>query len=283
MLKKVVIYFLCLHVFVIFSQTSKHKFIQRELGFLVGGCYYIGDINPRFHFLETQPALGLFFRYSRNYRTAFRFGVNYGQITATDALSSEANQLERNLNFKSDIVELNSTAEFNFVDYRIGHKNYKFTMYLFAGVSAFYFNPTANIGNGEKELRDLKTEGQIDSYSKIQISIPFGIGFKLNLGKKCGIGIEWGPRKTFTDYLDDLSGAYPETFISSKDASNFTDRTLNSSALAGGMRGNPNNDDWYFFYGLSFNVKLPDQSKNCYGKGKSKLKGSLLTKFISIF
>jgi hypothetical protein len=32
----------------------------------------------------------------------------------------------------------------------------------------------------------------------------------MNVSKKVGIGLEWGPRKTFTDYLDDVSGTYPD-------------------------------------------------------------------------
>jgi hypothetical protein len=47
------------------------------------------------------------------------------------------------------------------------------------------------------------------------VAIPFGIGAKMNVSKKVGIGLEWGPRKTFTDYLDDVSGTYPDVSLKS--------------------------------------------------------------------
>lgn len=249
------------------AQTRKRNFIQRELGFYGGGSYYIGDINPRRHFLDTRAACGLFFRYSTNYRYAFRLGFNYGNIRANDANSREADQIERNLNFRSRIYEVNSIAEFNFVEYRIGQERYPFTMFVFAGLSGYYFDPQTDIGSGFTSLRNIRTEGQGSSYSKFQMSIPFGLGIKFNIGEKCGIGLEWGPRRTYTDYLDDVSGAYPESTVIGEKGNGYTDRSLNGSATPGSMRGNPSTKDWYFFYGLSLNIKLPDPHPTCHGSG----------------
>lgn len=254
------------------AQNSRLNFSQKELGFFAGASYYIGDINPRIHFLASHPAGGVFFRLSNTYRTAFRFGFNYGQISGNDANSKEPDQLERNLNFKSKVFEVSSLAEFNFVEYRIGHDRHRFTMFIFAGFSVFYFNPKSDIGNGYQALRAYKTEGQSQSYPRFQLSMPFGIGFKWNIGKKCGLGIEWGPRKTFTDYLDDVSGSYPENLSAGTDGNNFIDRTTNGSATPGGMRGNPSTRDWYFYYGVTLNIKLPDPRKTCHGRGKSMRK-----------
>ena len=267
MLKRGFLYLFLFCVLLSGAQTRKRNFIQRELGFFGGGSYYIGDINPRRHFFDSQAACGIFFRYSTNYRYAFRLGFNYGNITANDAKSKEADQLERNLNFRSKLYELNGTAEFNFVEYRIGQERYPFTMYVFAGLSGYYFDPQTDIGSGYQSLRTIRTEGQSSGYAKYQVAVPFGIGIKFNVGDKVGIGLEWGPRKTYTDYLDDVSGAYPETTTIGEKGNGYTDRSLNGSATPGAMRGNPTTKDWYFFYGLSLNIKLPDPHRTCHGSG----------------
>ena len=261
MLKKTLLYlFVCLS-FVAISQTKKRHFKQREIGIFGGGSYYIGDLNPRTHFKFSHPAVGILFRYSTNYRFAFRFGLNYGTISADDSKSKEADQLERNLNFRSRIYDFHSVAEFNFVEYRIGHEKHYMSLYLFAGLGAFYMNPQSNIGNGYQDLQSLKNEGQSKSYSKIQISLPFGVGFKWNLTNNIGLAVEWGPRKTFTDYLDDVSGAYPKAGIGSV----FSNQSKNGAAFAGSMRGNPRTKDWFFYYGFTINFKLPSPDKECHG------------------
>ena len=266
MLKRLFLYFFCVLSISGIAQIKKRTFAQRELGFFGGGSYYIGDINPREHFKATHPAVGIFFRYAKSYRYAFRFGFNYGEISGSDAASGEPDQIERNLDFKSQIYELNATAEFNFVEYRIGHDRYKFTMFVFAGFAGFYFNPKANVNGTYEPLREQHTEAQTKTYPKFQLSIPFGVGIKWNIGEKVGLGLEWGPRRTFTDYLDDIKGSYPVT-VGESGGSGLTDRTLNHSATAGSMRGNPSTRDWYFYYGLTLNIKLPNPKSFCPGRG----------------
>lgn len=218
-----------------------------------GASYYIGDINPRTHFIPSHPGFGAFFRYTTNYRYAFRVGLNYGKVSASDSRSKEPDQLERNLNFRSTIYDGYGIAEFNFVDYRIGNDKHYFTMYIFGGLGVCNMNPESNYNGNYVEVSGLKTEGQKKSYSKYQFTMPFGVGFKWNIGERCGLGVEWGPRKMFTDYLDDISGSY---------ASGFT----GGLALPGTMRGNPRSKDWYFFYGLSFNFALPSPDKQCFNQ-----------------
>jgi hypothetical protein len=236
---------------VAFSQTRKRNFRQKEIGVFGGASYYIGDINPRRHFIPSHPAFGAFFRYTTNYRYAFRVGLNYGKVSASDASSKEPDQLERNLNFRSTIYDGHAIAEFNFVDYRIGNDNHYFTMFIFAGLGMCYMNPQMNVNGNYIDLAGLKTEGQRKSYSKYQATIPFGVGFKWNISDRCGLGVEWGPRKMFTDYLDDVSGSYSSISF------------LNTLAIPGTMRGNPRSKDWYFFYGFTFNFRLPGKETVC--------------------
>jgi hypothetical protein len=232
------------------SQIQKRNFRQREIGLYAGASYYIGDINPRGHFLFSQPAGGIFYRLAMSYRYAFRIGFNYGRVAASDAKSKEADQLERNLNFRSDIYDGHLLYEFNFVDYRIGNNKHYMSLFLFGGIGGYYFNPQTDLGNGYVSVAS--SDAGTKSYPKYQINIPFGIGYKWNISEIFGLSFEWGPRRLFTDFLDNVSGAHP---IGS------------GNTLAGTMRGNPRTKDWYFFYGFTLNMRLPKSKSPCPAMG----------------
>jgi hypothetical protein len=60
--------------------------------------------------------------------------------------------------------------------------------------------------------------------------------------------MEWGLRKTLTDYLDDVSETYylnSQTIDQTDPAQWLSDPTL--SHTKGMYRGNPENKDWYAF------------------------------------
>jgi len=251
----------------LFSQTKKRNFRQHEVGIFIGGAYYIGDLNPRKQFALTQPAAGAFYRFTPNYRYAFRGGIYWGNIMGDDSQTDDPDQLQRNLNFKSRIIEFNAIAEFNFLEYRISNDKYKFTTFLFLGIDVYNFRPRGQVGNNWIDLQPLRTEGQSKAYKLTQVSIPFGIGAKMNVSKQVGIGLEWGPRKTFTDYLDDVSGTYPDPSVNpfvSAGAAKMSDRSKNAGSNINEQRGNPRTKDWYFFFGITLNIKLNLKPSPCY-------------------
>lgn len=251
----------------IFAQTKKVSFRQHEIGVFLGGSYYIGDLNPGRHFYFTQPAIGLFYRYTPNYRYAFRGGFNFGQIMGDDSQSEDPDQLQRNLNFKSNIYDFHAIAEFNFYEYRISNDKFKFTTFLFLGLDVFRFKPQGKLNNSWVDLQSLNTEGQSSGYRLTQVGIPFGVGLKMNVSKQVGIGLEWGPRKTFTDYLDDVSGTYPDytkTPFKNIKAQQLSDRSKNGGNNINKQRGNPRTKDWFVFFGLTINVKLNPQPAPCH-------------------
>jgi len=262
-----------------FAQHDNHKdFYSHDIGLFLGASYYIGDLNPRKHFDMSQPAGGAFYRFNYSQRFSFRGGLNFGSVRADDARSSDADQIERNLNFQSRIYELYAISEFNFVEYQLGSSKYVFSPYVFLGIDVFKFNPLGNAG-GDKwiELRRLSTEGQKTSqnptqkqYKLTQVGIPFGLGFKLNVSNNLALGLEWGPRKTFTDYLDDVSGKYVDPIKLSTQkgtiAAAMSNRTKDPVAYAGNtgkLRGNPNTKDWFFYYGITLSFKLKQKPKEC--------------------
>ena len=261
------------------SVSAQHQKHSVEVGVFLGGCYYIGDLNPTAHFNQfTKPAGGLVCRYNINPRLAARANLFFGSIEGHDSYSSSPAAIQRNLSFKSPIDELSAQLEFNFFDYSIGNEKKKFSPYMFLGIAGFKFNPSGELANGDwVSLQPLGTEGQgLDGgatkkkYKLMQISIPFGVGAKVNLSKNIGLSFEWGMRKTFTDYLDDVSKKYydPVKLATARgaNAAVLSDPSIGTDAQysnTGRQRGNPTNKDWYSFAGIVLTVKLKGKPETC--------------------
>ena len=116
------------------------------------------------------------------------------------------------------------------------------------------------------ELQPLATEGV--NYSNFSWSVPFGLGVKYSISEHLGATLEWRMYKSFTDYIDDIHGLYPENPAVIGDY-NYTDPTGNFEA--GMQRGNGDdkmfgyNNDWYGTIELSlvFKFNVPDKTP-CY-------------------
>ena len=266
-------------LFSAFSGFAQRPKPSEEVGVFLGGSYYIGDLNPMGHFQFTQPAAGLVARYNFNPRLAARANLLFGSIQGDDSFSNSPAQLQRNLSFKSNIYELSTQLEFNFLDYQIGDEKHGFTPYIFGGLAIFHFNPQAKFNGSWVDLQPLGTEGQglpdaasKTKYKLTQISLPFGIGVKANLAKSIGVSIEWGMRKTFTDYLDDVSTTYydPAVLAAKRGvmAAQLADPSIGTDPKygnAGRQRGNPTTTDWYSFAGIALTVKIKEKRKTCPG------------------
>lgn len=242
---------------------------QLEIGLFAGGSYYMGDINPNTPFLETNLAYGLSGRYNLTNRWAFKLTGYQGVITGDD---NNSNFLpERSLSFKSGIKELAGVMEFHFLPYYNGSlKNY-WTPYIFGGAAILYHRPQRN----ERDLRDFGTEGQYqsayigenrDDYSYYAFSIPFGIGVKYSFSQRIAMAIDWGMRKAFTDYLDDVSTTY---YIDARNIDpgdpnyntvSYSDPNMNHDALM--QRGNSKTNDWYSFAGITLSYYIDMRNKN---------------------
>ena len=251
---------------------------SHDIGLMVGGSYYLGELNPSKHFNMTQPAIGIFYRYNVNHRLAYRAGYTYGQIMGDDSQSDDDDQINRNLNFKNKLNEIHAAVEFNFWDYRISHNKHFFSPYVFVGLAFLMHKPMASYGSNYVELQKLCTEGEgtvLDpahkKYSLKQITIPFGLGAKLNLARNVGLSFEWGMRKTFTDYLDDVSRQYadPTKLAQLKGgiAASLSNTALNHDNvnMVGSQRGNPYIKDWYCFFGFQISVQVHGRPKACAG------------------
>jgi hypothetical protein len=274
------ILFLLLIIFSILNTKAQ----KSELGFFLGTSYYLGDLNPSSHFGMAQSAGGVLYRYNFNTRWAFKFSALFGNVMGSDKETNGNNP--RNLSFKSPISELSAQLELNFFNlYNSSGKN-AFSPYIFGGFSVFSFNPMANTNDHWYDLQPLGTEGQglekrPARYSLTNVSFPFGLGIKVNFLKRFSIGAEWGLRKTFTDYIDDVSTTYYDPDLLALERSQTTadlaDRSLVKHQI-GSARGNSTTTDWYSFAGIWLTFKLSDSNNSCPAYSKSKVRSSRKSK-----
>lgn len=257
-LKKIALFCLLLSGTAAFGQRT-------EIGIWAGGSGYLGDLNYNNPLKLTDPAGGFLFKVNYNPFLALRLGVSQAKIQGADSLAANKEQQSRNLSFKSNLTEICGAIEFNFFKYGV-KTSHKFSPFTFVGLSAFLFNPQAEYQGQTYDLQSLGTEGQRlngknKAYSLVNLAVPFGAGFKWNIGGKTTLGAEMGYRYTFTDYLDDVSGAYADQQAlqngsngtvtaaladRSGEKNNGTDR-----GRSGSQRGDMRKNDSYFFAGLS--------------------------------
>ena len=195
----------------LFCFLSLHAQKGWELGPMLGASNYFGDLNTSFDFTEIGPAIGGIARYNFNNRINGKMGLNYTFLYGNDENSPNTFERRRNLSFRTDVIDFTSQVEFNFFPYIHGSKEYSFTPYLLGGLNILYFRPTASLDGETYNLRPLGTEGQPvgEDYGIISGGLVFGGGFKWDVSENWSMNIEWSARSLFTDYLDDVSGTYP--------------------------------------------------------------------------
>jgi hypothetical protein len=234
---------------------------------LFGGISnYQGDLQSRrFTFQESNAAFGAGLLYEFTPKLYLRGNVTIGKVNASDRLTS--NYPERNLSFSSPISDIHLGLEYDLLN----SYERSLTPYVFGGISVFHFNPSTLDSNGTKVyLQPLGTEGQgfyqgRQKYNLSALALPFGAGVKLSLSQNIRVRLEMGLRKTFTDYLDDVSTTYAdEGQLLVNSGQRAVDLAFRGDEDKGGLtypdantgRGNPRNKDWYYFAGLGISFRL---------------------------
>lgn len=263
------ILFLILHSSLFISTQAQGDLLNRsEIVLTGGGMNYLGDLNNQSAFGEVHPAFGAGVRCRIDNRWAIRVSGTYGTVSAMK------DYLEiRNLSFRSRIYEGSLVTEFNFRPYGPGATESRWTPYLFGGVAIFHFDPKTQhtFPDGTTSwvaLQPLSTEGQGTTaypsrrpYPLTQLALPFGMGVRWRLSKNFTLTAEYGFRKTWTDYLDDVSTTYvdPDVLIAEvRDgtlAAELADRSEVPNAV-GIKRGDDSLDDWYSYFNLTAGVNL---------------------------
>ena len=270
---------------------------RSEFGVNLFAAQYFGDLREKLadradfgDFLGysagmIKPGFGAYIKHNVNERVSLRGSLNLAFIGADDKDAVQAFNLERNLHFKSTLIEFSGIVEYNLVPFEYSKSSLggkRTAPYVFGGLALIGFNPEAEFTNadGSKEwveLHPLGTEGQEiigtdapDKYSRAQFAVPIGAGIKWALGQNWRLAFEVGHRFTFTDYLDDVSGFYVSNDIvraaNGEKAAALADRRqeLDPSialAPAGARRGDPESKDSYLFFGFSLGYVL--YKNNC--------------------
>ncbi|MCC7030500.1 MAG: hypothetical protein IT257_09350 [Chitinophagaceae bacterium] len=260
---------------------------HHEVGIFGGTSSYYGDLQQRLFPKDGYRAAGgLTYKYFMHPNVGLRFGATYASLYGADSTSESPAIKNRNLNFQTNLFEVNGGLEINMLP--VDFDEFKFSPYLFAGLAIFYYNPYTIGPTDEKiYLRPLSTEGQglrqypdRKIYSLVNVGIPLGAGLKVMIGNTVLISTEIGFRYTATDYLDDVSKSYVnmDTLFRYKgkqsvDLSYRTDELPNWDENYPNdkfVRGDNMKKDWYWFAGInvaiyfeSFGNIIPYKKTRC--------------------
>jgi hypothetical protein len=267
---------------------SDHWKNQRKSIFFGGGITnFLGDIGGRdkdgtqfspldMNWNSTAYATHFGYRYRLGSNLASKTILQYGLFTGNDTYTNQPNRRYRNIHFRTHLFELSQQLEVILVrneQFGSRHRKYglkgfrpkDFQVYLFSGISIFGFIPQGKGGGYDwTNLRPLKTEGQgfeadTKAYERYSAGVPIGIGYKIGLSPMWSFSCELSYTHTFTDYLDDVSGNYYDNNLIegnySTKAAYFADPSLRvfpEWTEAGKPRGNPNSNDVYLYFNMSF-------------------------------
>ncbi len=283
-----------LFVFALVPLISAQSFyaVRRERALILvagtGSSSYYGELKNN-NKIDTKLNFNAGLQLYLTNRISARAEATWFQLAGSDANATDPSLRKRNLSFTSSNVEVSFTGAINFLPN--GNRFYRrpgFNVYGFGGIGALYFNPKATLNGKSYALEPLHTEGV--SYSRVVLVIPFGLGARLKLGPNTNLAIEGGYRKTFTDYLDDVSTVYPDPAkLSSPTAVALSNRYIDNvgnpdpaRGAPGKQRGNPGNKDSYFLLNVKLEYYLPGDFQ-LFGGGGAKKIGSFNRKRSSSF
>jgi hypothetical protein len=300
---------LALTLFVLFSLTDiKAQSVtfgngRMELGAGIGPLFFLGDlggnhgVGTRFtkdvNFPTVRMVKGIFAQYYIREWLGVRLAGNFGQLEGADrhindAGGAETFRKQRNLQFRSKIQEGYLAFEFSPTVFfeRYDGLALKLRPYVIGGVGVFHFNPQGQFFNADGssrwvDLKPLRLEGQgmteypdRKEYKLTEIELPIGIGAKYYFNDNFFVGLEFMHRKTFTDYIDDVSTTYIEPTLFDRyltptqaamanqlqNRENFTPGGSVARAISGvgEQRGNPKQTDAFFSTIIRLGWRLGD-------------------------
>ena len=143
--------------------------------------------------------------YKVYHRISVGLDVTFFQLAGDDANTVN---WERNLSFKSSNIELMPLVQVSLYDPGVRFYNRPtLNPYLYGGIGPLYYNPTAKLDGTSHVLRPLTTE--MVEYSRFTVTYAFGAGVRYKINAFLDVVLDAGFRYTGSDYLDDVSDAYP--------------------------------------------------------------------------
>jgi hypothetical protein len=278
-----------------FSQSITTGNGKYEFGIGIGPMYFLGDLGGHSGegttFLKdlNMPMIKLSKGIYANIFPAewigFRIAANHGVLEGDDAVindkgGAERFRKDRNLSFRSSVLEVYAAAEVYPTVFLEQYEELagKFRPYGVIGVGAFHYNPKTKYDGKMVALNPLRLEGQgMAEYGDRKVNsltsyeIPMGIGAKYYIKDNLFIGLEVLHRKTFTDYIDDVSTTYinPDLFdkyLAPQQAAiakqlhykELSSQTRTPTGIDGEQRGDPSQNDSFFSTIIKFGWRLND-------------------------
>lgn len=228
-----------------------------------------GTNFPYYEYIQlqaTRPAFG--FGFERNTKK-ITVGINFmgTQLVAKDAYSVYKAHQKRNLSVNTDLFESQLYLEVQ--PFSKVQSNLLNSFYINSGVGFIRFEPKVLYQGKWIKLQPLGTEGQnylagMSPYKRASIILPLGLGYKFNINKSTKIKFDFSFRKTFTDYLDDVSTNYANKAKISGSGGGELAGILSDPSLKGmkegSMRGSPASDDMYFTAGIHIQWRIPQKN-----------------------
>ena len=212
-------------VIICFFTLLPISYAQFEVGAFAGAANYQGDLaDGAIIWRETQLSYGALMRYTPNRFLTLRAHFFQGKAQASDYNSSEINIRRRGFRFKSTLREFAAIGEFNFLGKENDAANdfsFMFNPYLFGGVGFLAVEGTP-VAPSDTKPYPFPEAGAKKGF----LTIPIGIGIKIQPSPSFSLGLEWGGRTALSDRIDGVSSATSGVF----------------------SKGN----DWYMFGGLTF-------------------------------
>lgn len=207
-------------LFIVFNIPVKSQWLW-DFGVSTGIANYIGDIGGHegeakkfisdIQWAKTRFNFGGFARYKWKQKVSLRLAVDYIRLEGDDKLTTNLARQFRNFNFRNDIYDVGFTMHYYLYENNDLGRTYRYRngmrIYVFGGMGGFISNPKTLYNGSWVALQPYATEGY--QYKKLVFNIPMGAGVYFTIEKKHRLGLEVNYRKTFTDYLDDISGSYP--------------------------------------------------------------------------
>ena len=191
-----------------------------EFGIGGGALNYSGDLIRGYKITNIRPAIAVHHRMNFSKEVSIKWALTSGVLVGSED-HIDAFSRQRDFSFSINMAEVSSVIEYHFLDYKNDKSPIRWSPYAFGGVGFTRFTGLAE----PKE-----------NFNRIQTVIPFGLGFKQLIGKRFSLDTELGIRKTFFDLLD-----------------NTSDGDL---ATKNYQYGNPNDNDWYSYFGVSLSFIL---------------------------
>ena len=262
----VMVRYIFLSIAIGFGSLAFGQFVKGNswsYSFYLGASNILGDLGGNaensysdFRDIDYQalrPAIGVGIQHHKR-NVTYSSEILFTQLVGNDAHTNNNSRNARNLSVRTDLIEANIKSEV--MPFKKGSRFAG--LYFNAGLGGIYFQPKAKYDGTWYKLRPLGTEGQnyisgLNPYKKFSLVIPFGTGYKININRFTTMKVDLSLRKSFTDYLDDVSTNYANSSQIAEAGGSVAGLLSNRSrvtAVEGSQRGNPQSKDNYYFIGL---------------------------------